>query len=413
MHKLMCDGRDEYDEYMAEMEAQGILLPPSALSLSSMNMFKHVEANTTKRFEKAVLAMTPEEQLDCRTLFFRGGAMDVELSDLPFLSSSSTYADHALNHLSTPADSTIPIFSLNSSHVPPISTLPTSLVLSIPQYLNCIDDTLTSYNPTLRSHFQALLTCYALDVFPDPPKLKLGQRRPEDLRINGGPGSTPVWKKVYRLSPPQISELKQQLTKMIKAGIIQPSNSPYSAPVLFAPKKDWGLRLCIDYSVLNAQTVKDRFPIPHAEDLFDTLCGSKVFSKLDLFSGFWQIRVDPDSIHKTAFRTPFGQYKWLSMPMGLSNSPSVFQRLVSRILGNLDFVEVFMDDILIHSPDHTSHLAHIETILKILQDNSLTAKLTKCEFFAQSVECLGHIVSADGISMEPSKTKAFTDWPIP
>eukprot|EP00961_Rhodomonas_salina_P192198 2593502-Rhodomonas_salina.1 len=92
---------------------------------------------------------------------------------------------------------------------------------------------------------------------------------------------------------------------MIKAGMIQPSNSPYGAPVLFTPKKDGGLRLCIDYRALNAQTVKDCFPIPHAEDLFDTLRGLKVFSKLDLFSGFWHIRVDPDSIHKTAFRTPF------------------------------------------------------------------------------------------------------------
>eukprot|EP00961_Rhodomonas_salina_P163251 2198879-Rhodomonas_salina.1 len=127
---------------------------------------------------------------------------------------------------------------------------------------------------------------------------------------------------------------------MIEACIIQLSNSPYGTPVLFDPKKDGGLRLCIDYSALKAQTFKDRFPIPLAEDLFDCL-------------GCSQIRTDPDSIHKTAFRTPFGQYEWLSMPMGLSNSPSIFQRLVSslRILGHLDFVEVFIDDILIHWPD--------------------------------------------------------------
>eukprot|EP00961_Rhodomonas_salina_P258920 3498757-Rhodomonas_salina.1 len=164
---------------------------------------------------------------------------------------------------------------------------------------------------------------------------------------------------------------------MIEAGIIQPSNSPYGAPVLFAPKKDRGLRLCINYQSLNAQTVKDQFPIQHAEDLFDKLGNSKVFSKLDLFAGFWQIRIDPDNVPKTAFRTPFGQYKWLSMPMGLSNSPSIFQRLVSLILGNLDFVKVFIDDILIHSVDHHSHLEHIETVLQILQNNNLTAKLTK------------------------------------
>lgn len=159
--------------------------------------------------------------------------------------------------------------------------------------------------------------------------------------------------------------------------------------------------------------MKDRFPIPHAKDLFYCLGCSKVFSKMDLFAGFWQVRIHPDSIHKTSFRTPFGQYEWLSMPMGLCNSPSVFQRLVSRILGNLDFVEVFLDNILVHSLDEATHLLHIEQVLKILRDNNLTAKLTKCEFFAKQVEFLGHIVSADGISMESSKTKAITDWPLP
>ena len=116
------------------------------------------------------------------------------------------------------------------------------------------------------------------DVFPDPPRLKLGPRRPEDLRIVEEPGSLPVWKRVYRLSPPQVTELKAQLTKMLEAGIIQPSNSPYGAPVLFAPKKDGGLRLCVDFRSLNAQTVKDRFPIPLADDLFDRLGDSKIFS---------------------------------------------------------------------------------------------------------------------------------------
>ena len=294
-----------------------------------------------------------------------------------------------------------------------MDSLPSAPVLSVPQYLDGIQPSLDAYSPTLRACFESLLTKYSGDVFPDPPKLKLGPKRPEDLRIVEEPGSMPVWKRVYQLSPPQITELKAQLTKMIEAGIIQPSNSPYCTPVLFAPKKDSGLRLCIDYQSLNAQTAKKSFPIPHAEDLFDKLGTSKVFSKIDLFAGFWQIRIDTDSVHKTAFRTPFSQYEWLSMPMGLCNSPSVFQRLVTRILGHLDFVEVFIDDILIHSPDDITHLTHIETVLSILQDNHLTAKQTKCEFFAKEVEFLGHVVSAKGISMEPSKTKAITDWPIP
>ncbi len=125
------------------------------------------------------------------------------------------------------------------------------------------------------------------------------------------------------------------------------------------------MRLCVDYQALIAQTVKDRFPIPHAENLFDCLRGDTNFSKTDLFSRFWQVWINQDSVFRTVFRTPFGQYEWLSMPMGLSNSPSVFQRLVSRILpvGHLDFVEVFIDNILIHSADPTSHQDHIATVL--------------------------------------------------
>ncbi len=406
--------REDHAEELASLEAQGARPPPRACSLSSVNLFHLVEVNSAARFERALQAMTPEEALDCGTLYLRGDTADsLEISDLPFpLPYSNTY-EQALYHLDC---SYMPLFSLSKGHLslsPPMDSLPNAPILSIPQYLDGIQEQLDAYSPTLRTRFEGVLKQYAPDVFPDPPRLKLGPQRPEDLRILEEPGSTPVWKKVYRLSPPQIVELKAQLTKMLEAGIIQPSCSPYGAPVLFAPKKDGGLRLCVDYRALNNQTIKDRFPIPLAEDLFDRLGGSKVFSKIDLFAGFWQIRIDPESVHKTAFRTPFGQYEWLSMPMGLSNSPSVFQRLVTRILGHLDFVEVFIDDILIHSINEVEHLNHISQVLQILQDNSLTAKLTKCDFFAKEVEFLGHVVSARGISMEPTKTTAITEWPLP
>lgn len=276
MRRLMRKGREEYEEYLAELEAQGISLPPFASALSSVNLFEHDEINTAGRFEKAVLKMTEEELLDCGTLYFRGDAESLEISDLPF---PLAYVP--------PCDGIIPIYSLNAAHLlptSPMASIPTAPVLSVPQYLDGIQNNLDAYDPMLRNRFESLLNRYASDVFPqipDPPTLKLGPKRPEDLKIVEEPGSTPVWKKVYLLSPPQVIEPKAQLTKMIEAGIIRPSNSPYGAPVLrvFAPKKDGGLRLCIDYRALNAQTVKDRFPIPHAEDLFDRLGGSKVFRR--------------------------------------------------------------------------------------------------------------------------------------
>ncbi len=175
--------------------------------------------------------MTPEEQLDCRVIYFQELDGNIILSDLPFLPSAPTAAHHLLSSLGLNS------FPFPSTPVPPMQSLPTAPVLSIPQYLDRIQTTLDAYHPTLRSCFESLLTSCTADVFPDPPKLKLGPKLPEDMRIVEEPGSTPVWKKVYLLSPPQITELKAQLTKMLEAGIIWSSNSPYGAPVLFPPQK--------------------------------------------------------------------------------------------------------------------------------------------------------------------------------
>jgi hypothetical protein len=158
-----------------------------------------------------------------------------------------------------------------------MESLPSPPVLAIPQYLDKIQHNLDAYSFLLQNQFENMLKQYAPDIFPDPPRLKLGPQRPEDLKIIEEQGSTLVWKKVYRFSPPQTVELKAQLTKMLEAGIIQPSSSPYGAPVLFGPQKDGGLLFCMDFRALNNQTVKDSFPIPHAEDLFNCLDGSRFF----------------------------------------------------------------------------------------------------------------------------------------
>ncbi|GJS32074.1 putative reverse transcriptase domain-containing protein [Tanacetum coccineum] len=202
---------------------------------------------------------------------------------------------------------------------------------------------------------------------------------------------------------------------MLENGFIRPSVSPWGAPVLFVKKKDGSMRLCIDYRELNRITIRNRYPLPRIDDLFDQLQGAKYFSKIDLRSGYHQLRVREQDISKTAFRTRYGHYEFLVMPFGLTNAPAVFMDLMNRIFHEyLDkFVIVFIDDILVYSKSEEEHERHLRIVLEILRQKKLYAKFLKCEFWLQQVTFLGHIVSADGIIMDPSKVEAITKWPRP
>ncbi|GJR48196.1 putative nucleotidyltransferase, ribonuclease H [Tanacetum coccineum] len=175
------------------------------------------------------------------------------------------------------------------------------------------------------------------------------------------------------------------------------------------------MRLCIDYRELNRITIRNRYPLPRIDDLFDQLQGAKYFSKIDLRSGYHQLRVREQDISKTAFRTRYGHYEFLVMPFGLTNAPAVFMDLMNRIFHEyLDkFVIVFIDDILVYSKSEEEHEQHLRIVLEILRQKKLYAKFSKCEFWLQQVAFLGHIVSADGIIMDPSKVEAITKWPRP
>ncbi|GJT22284.1 putative nucleotidyltransferase, ribonuclease H [Tanacetum coccineum] len=175
------------------------------------------------------------------------------------------------------------------------------------------------------------------------------------------------------------------------------------------------MRLCIDYRELNRITIRNRYPLPRIDDLFDQLQGAKYFSKIDLRSGYHQLRVREQDISKTAFRTRYGHYEFLVMPFGLTNAPAVFMDLMNRIFHEyLDkFVIVFIDDILVYSKSEEEHERHLRIVLEILRQKKLYAKFSKCEFWLQQVAFLGHIVSADGIIMDPSKVEAITKWPRP
>ena len=184
---------------------------------------------------------------------------------------------------------------------------------------------------------------------------------------------------------------------------------------MFVKKKDGSLRLCIDYRELNKITIKNRYPLPRIDDLFDQLRGATTFSKIDLRSGYHQLRIKPENIPITAFRTRYGHYEFVVMPLGLTNAPAVFMDLMNRIFKPyLDqFVVIFIDDILIYSKSPKEHETHLGMVFQVLRENQLYAKLQKCEFWLNEVAFLGHIISDKGVSVDPQKVKAIVEWPKP
>nr|GFB71734.1 putative reverse transcriptase domain-containing protein [Tanacetum cinerariifolium] len=198
-------------------------------------------------------------------------------------------------------------------------------------------------------------------------------------------------------------------------GFIRPSSSPWGAPVLFVKKKDGSFWMCIDYRELNKLTVKNRYPLPRIEDLFDQLQRSRVYSKIDLRSGYHQLRVREEDIPKTAFRTRYGHYEFQVMPFGLTNAPAVFMDLMNRVCKPyLDrFVIVFINDILIYSKKRKKHEGHLKLILKLLKEGELYAKFSKCEFWLSKVQFLGHVIDSEGIHVDPAKIEAIKDWESP
>ncbi|KAJ9522820.1 hypothetical protein QJQ45_023603 [Haematococcus lacustris] len=268
-------------------------------------------------------------------------------------------------------------------------------------------------------------------VFPkELPAVQDMPRRSVDHTIHPtGPAPSP--RPIYRMSQPELDQLKKQLDDLLHSynlgrtqglicrsvakGFIRPSTSPFAAPVLFVRKKDGSLRLCVDFRALNQQTLKNRYPLPRIDDLLDQLSGAQVFSKIDLRSGYHQIRVAEDDIPKTAFRTRYGHYEFTVLPFGLCNAPATFQQLMNDVFKPHldDFVLVYLDDILVFSKSAADHERHLHLTLSLLRQHQLCANLAKCAFWLDTVDFLGHIVSAAGIQPDPTKVKAVLDWPAP
>jgi hypothetical protein len=253
------------------------------------------------------------------------------------------------------------------------------------------------------------------DVFPEKLPAGTPPKREVELSIREQEGAAPPTRPPYRLSPAEQAELEEQIQDLLAQGFIRPSVSPYGAPILFVPKKDGRWRMCVDYRALNKQTIKDKFPLPRIDELLERLGQAKVFSALDLASGYHQIRVEQNSIERTAFRTTRGHYEFLVMPFGLTNAPSVFQRLMNRIFAEElgIFVLVYLDDILIFSKSIEEHWQHLRVALARLREAKLYGRIHKCSFLRDQVEYLGFDISREGIKPSDSKIEAILNWPTP
>ncbi|WVZ70976.1 hypothetical protein U9M48_019603 [Paspalum notatum var. saurae] len=258
------------------------------------------------------------------------------------------------------------------------------------------------------------IVCDYPDVFPDE-LLGMPPDRDIEFLIELLPGTAPIAMRQYRMAPIEHEEVKKNIDELLAKGYIHPSSSPWAFPVLLVEKKDTDVkRMCVDYRALNKVTIKKKYPLPCIDDLFDQLQGACV-SKIDLRSGYHQLKIRPSDVPKTAFTTKYGLYKYTVMSFGLTNAPAYFMQLMNSVfMDYLDkFVVVFIDDILIYSKTEAEHEEHLRLVLQRLREHKLYAKFSKCEFWIDEVRFLGHVVSKGGIAVDPSKVSTVTNWKVP
>ena len=289
--------------------------------------------------------------------------------------------------------------------------------------------------PSLVRDLMLLLQEYK-NVFSERPKPEGANLPPAEHVIDLVEGTCPTHRRNFRFSPVEVKELIARVEEFLEKGLITPSNSPFGAPILFIKKPDGSLRFTLDYRALNQVTHKIRYPLPRIDDLLDAARGAEFFSTLDLASGYYQLKIDPKDSHKTAFVTPYGQFEWKVLPMGLCNAPSAFMKtmnsvfdqviskddlsrakLTAKDLGSAkrfkDFLLIYLDDLLVMSKTPEEHLIHLRLILSKMQHCNLSLKLSKCHFLQEQVKYLGHVLSSKGIQPSPDKVQLLLDWKMP
>ena len=233
-------------------------------------------------------------------------------------------------------------------------------------------------------------------------------------RIDTG-DSQPIRQQAWRIPSFKKDEARRLIKEMLDKDVIQPSGSPWASPVVLVKKEDGSTRFCVDYRRVNAVTRKDAYPLPRVDETLDTLAGSKWFSTLDLISGYWQVEVSPGDREKTAFTTPSGLYEFKVMPFGLCNAPATFQWPMDMVLAGMQWESclVYLDDVIIVGKTFQDHLRNLREVFQRLREAGLKLKPTNCDFCSLQVEFLGHIVSAEGVRTDPSKTEKVAQWPVP
>ena len=294
--------------------------------------------------------------------------------------------------------------------------------IAVNQTSAAVDD---AEHADLHKHIDTLQHDFA-DVFATPSGL------PPDRGVEHVipllPDSQPPFQRMYRLAPSELQEVQRQITELLSKQLIEPSTRPYGAPVPVVEKKTGELRMVVDYRALNKVTVKNRYPLPRIDDLFDKLFGAKYFSCLDAASGFHQILLKEADKPKTAFRTPFGHYQFKALPFGLTNAPATFQTVMNNLFnppkfcadGSLnpkhklsEFSCVFIDDILVFSKTAAEHKQHLQAVLSELRDHKLLIKASICVWGQTELPYLGHIIGKDGVKPDPKKVQSVVDWPRP
>lgn len=268
----------------------------------------------------------------------------------------------------------------------------------------------TDLNENQKEQINQLIRTFP-DVFSDQP----GRTIKLQHQINLLPGSQPYNSPPFRYAPARRQIIEDNLKEMKEQGIISPSQSPWAAPVILAPKKDGSLRFCIDYRKLNTMTIRDAYPIPRIDDTLDSLQEAKFVSTLDLRSGYWQVEMEKNSRDKTAFVTHKGLFQFNVMPFGLTNAPATFQRLMDIVLAGLKWqcCLVYIDDVVIYSPTFEQHLTDLQNVFQALSTAKLTLKASKCQFCRKEMRYLGHIITQQGIKPDPDLIKSVTQFPQP